>query len=51
MSNHATGETGDTPITGTVVEQMAKKVDPELSAITNVLLALDVELLGCHATF
>lgn len=51
MANDVTVETGEAPITGTVVERVAEGVDPEPSAIADALLALNAELLGRHATF
>jgi hypothetical protein len=51
MSNEATVETGDVPITGAVVERVARGVDPTPSAIVDALLVLDAELLGRHAAF
>ncbi|WP_251328961.1 hypothetical protein [Haloplanus pelagicus] len=51
MTNDATVETGEAPITGTVVERVAEGVDPEPSAIADALLALNAELLGRHAAF
>jgi len=41
-------DTGETPITGAVVERVARGVDPDPSAIADALLALDAELIGRH---
>jgi len=41
-------DTGETPITGAVVERVAKGVDPDPSAIADALLALDAALIGRH---
>jgi len=43
-----TVDTGETPITGAVVERVARGVDPDPSAIADALLALDAELIGRH---
>jgi hypothetical protein len=49
MTGGPTVDTGEAPITGTVVERVAKGVDPDASAIADALLALHAELLGHHA--
>lgn len=51
MTDDATVETGEAPITASVVEQVAEGVDPDASAIADALLALNGELLGRHAAF
>jgi hypothetical protein len=51
MTSDATVETGEAPITGTVVERVAEGVDPDPSAIVDALLALNAELLGRHSAF
>jgi hypothetical protein len=43
-----TVDTGETPITGAVVERVARGVDPDPSAIVDALLALNAELIGRH---
>jgi len=48
MTNDATVDTGEAPVTGTVVERVAEGVDPDPSAIVDALLALNAELLGRH---
>lgn len=51
MTGDATVETGEAPITGTVVERVAEGVDPDASAIADALLTLNAELLGRHGAF
>jgi len=51
MSNDTTVDTGEAPITGTVVERVAEGVDPGAPAIADALLALNADLLGRHAEF
>lgn len=43
-----TVDTGEAPITGAVVERVARGVDPDPSAIADALLALDAALIGRH---
>jgi hypothetical protein len=49
MTNGTTVDTGEVPITGAVVERVARGVDPDAPAIADALLALRAELLGRHA--
>ncbi|AZH24027.1 hypothetical protein [Haloplanus aerogenes] len=51
MTNDATVDTGEAPISGAVVERVAEGVDPDAPAIADALLALNAELLGRHAEF
>jgi len=51
MTNNATVDTGDLPITAAVVERVAEGVDPDASAIVDALVVLDAALLGWHSDF
>ncbi|WP_049937789.1 hypothetical protein [Haloplanus natans] len=50
MTSDTTIDTGEAPITGAVVERVARGVAPDASAIADALLALNAELLGRHGS-